>query len=309
MSFNRPFSRLLGRVLIFCSLIFAAVTARAEPVEVLASIKPLALIARELVAPEDQVSVLLPPGVSPHAYAMRVSERSALENADVIVWVGPELEGFLTKAVRANSGQSLAAADLKGVHWPESVDAQLEHSGHSHTHGHSHGHSRDMHLWLNPQNAGVIARELSARLVALRPQRADYYRQRAAAFEARLAELDAALAAQLAPVQGRGFAVYHDGYAHFVEHYGLNQVDFVAVTPEQRPGARHLYHLQQHLPQAASCLFVEPYADADAVSDMAERLGLRVATLDPLASAAGLDSYGALLQDMGGVFSACLSAD
>lgn len=303
MSLVSILDRTLARSLILFTL-FVSAAVRAEPVEVLASIKPLALIASELVAPDDHVSVLLPPGVSPHAYAMRVSDRRALDEADIVVWVGPELESFLDKLMQSKGRQSLAASSVAHLHWPV---AASQHS-HAHEHDHGHSHSRDMHVWLDPQNALAIALELAERFAQQRPAKADYYRERAAAFNDQVKALDQTLAAQLAPVKQAGFAVYHDGYGHFVGRYGLNQVDFVSVTPEQRPGARHLYHLQKHLPQAAICLMVEPYADTGAITEMAEQLGLKVATLDPLASAAELTSYSALMLAMGETFSTCLSA-
>ncbi|WP_020208659.1 zinc ABC transporter substrate-binding protein [Gilvimarinus chinensis] len=303
MSLVSILGRTLVRSLILFTL-FASAAVRAEPLEVLASIKPLALIASELVAPDDRVSALLPPGVSPHAYAMRVSDRRALDQADVIVWVGPELESFLQKMLQSKSGQSLAAAEVTGVVWPEPRD-----EAHHHDHGHDHKHERDMHLWLNPVNAAAIAEALASRLAHLRPAKADFYRQRLVELATNLSELDHSLATQLQPVQDRGFAVYHDGYGHFVSRYQLTQVDFVTQTPEQSPGARHLYHLQEHLQQAATCLFVEPYADSQALSNMAQQLGLAVSTLDPLASAEHLDSYSALMQEMGNTFSACLTVE
>ena len=176
-------------------------------------------------------------------------------------------------------------------------------------HGHGHGHGVDNHLWLNPNNAVVLAEALAERLGQLRPDLAGQYRDRAEAFARRMASLDQTLMAALAPVSERGFAVYHDGYRHFVEHYGLRQLDYVSVTPELTAGAKHLYHLEQALRDQAACLFVEPYADTTSARQLGERLGLGVSELDPLASNRAVESYDALMRGLADTMLACLLGD
>lgn len=271
----------------------------AGAVVVLTSIKPLALIAEELALPSDRVDYLLPAGVTPHAYSLRVSQMRLLHGADLVLWIGPELETFLQKPLAARPPERIMTlAELEGLHWPEAGGAAAEHDHHDHDH--------DMHLWLNPQNAMVIAEALALRLAALNPPAAEHYVSRAAKFRTALAALDAELEAQMELVAGRGFAVYHDGYGHWVERYGMNQVDYVTVIPEQRPGARHLTQLQERLRREAVCLFIEPYNDASEAARMAERLGLQVAELDPLASAESLTTYEQLLRHIADSLSACL---
>ncbi|MCP8900023.1 metal ABC transporter solute-binding protein, Zn/Mn family [Gilvimarinus xylanilyticus] len=275
----------------------------AQPLELVTSIKPLALIAREITAEDDQVVTLLPPGVSPHAYNLRMSDRRLLDDADLLLWVGPELETFLRKPLQSQAQKLLTLSELAGLEWPE---AGASHD-HDHDH-HHHGDGADMHLWLNPRNAVVVARALGERLAELRPANAVDYRRRVEAFAAQIDLLDAELENMLSKVKDQGFAVYHDGYRHFVDHFGLNQVDFVSLTPEQTPGARHLYHLQQHLGAEAVCLFTEPYADTRAARDLAHKLDLRSAELDPLAANERANTYAELLMRLGQSFSACLAA-
>ncbi|MDO6747606.1 metal ABC transporter solute-binding protein, Zn/Mn family [Gilvimarinus sp. 1_MG-2023] len=274
-----------------------------KAVELLASIKPLALIANELALESDRVDYMLPAGVSPHAYALSVSQMRRLHSADLILWVGPELESFLQKPVRARSaGHVLTLADLTGLHWPEESAAEAQH----HDDHHDHAHEHDLHLWLNPQNTLRVVDALAQRLAILNPAGAAAYAERADEFKGRLRALDAELEVQMRAISARGFAVYHDGYGHWVARYGLNQVDYVTVTPDQAPGAKHLAQLQKHLRQEASCLFVEPYSDVSGAKRMAQNLGLSVAELDPLASAADLNSYELLLRHLANRFSACL---
>lgn len=275
-----------------------ALPVRAE-VEVLASIRPLALIAAEVVGKQGRAEALLPAGASPHDYPMRVSDMRRLAQADLVLWVGADLETFLRKPLaRLPAARRLTLGELDGLHWP---GGEAEHTDHDHG-------GRDPHLWLDPRNGALIARALAERLAQADPPQASAYRRRARALGERLAALDERLADQLAPVSERPFAVYHEGYAHFVERYGLNQRAVVTRSPEQRPGARHLYRLRQRL-TVAHCLFIEPYYDMGGARQLAEELGLRLGEVDPLGARKAVGSYPELLERMAADMSACLAPE
>lgn len=274
--------------------------AQAE-VEVLTSIKPLALIAEAVVGEQGRVSHLLPANASPHDYPLKVSDMQRLNQADLVLWVGEELETFLHRPLQnlpENRRMTLSA--LSTLHWP--VESHEE-EGHDHDH-HHHG-GRDPHLWLNPDNGQAIALALAERLAEREPSQAEGYRARARALVEELAALDERLKAQLQPLAERPFAVYHEGYSHFVSHYQLNQVASVTVSPERRPGARHLYELRQQL-KGAACLFTEPYYDMSAARRLADELGLQLGEVDLLGADATIDSYPELLERLGASVAGCL---
>ena len=86
--------RLSLLVLLLCWLGLAPAVA-AQDVRVLNTIKPLQQIASAILHDIDTPALLMDPGASPHSYALRPSDRSALAEAERIYWVGPELELFL----------------------------------------------------------------------------------------------------------------------------------------------------------------------------------------------------------------------
>lgn len=269
--------------------------------QLLASIKPLALIAQEVAGDRAVVDTLLPIAASPHDYPLKMSDHRRLRDADLIIWVGPELESFLARAL-ANipADKQLPSYTLPNLHWPESPVSD----GHNHTnHQHIGG---DPHLWLDPRNAVVIAQVLVQKLTQLDPSSAQSYQANAARFIASIEQLDLQLSLQLAPVKTRGFAVYHEGYSHFVGRYELHQVGYVTYTPERRPGAKHLKELQDVLKKEGKCLFVEPYYQTDSMKAMVQSLGLRLGMLDPIGGQQ-VSSYKELLENLGNSFLTCLT--
>lgn len=287
-----------------------AETSENRPVLVVASIQPLALLVRELLQqveqPVDgtlaQVETLLPATVSPHHYALRISDRQRLERADLVVWIGPELERFLTKTLSGYDDRQLALAELPQMHWPTLHVSPESEIGEYH-------HFLDPHLWLNPDNGIRIIEALVERLQLLQPSMAEVYQRAGERLIGRLQQLDITLAQLLRPVKDRGFAVYHQGYDHWVAHFGLNQMASVTLLPEQKPGARHLYQLRQQLQGQGYCLFVEVNGANRAAEALARDAGLAVKELDPLGVGESVHSYTGLLEQMAEGMLQCLSGE
>lgn len=269
--------------------------------QILASIKPLALIAQEVAGDQADVATLLPITASPHDYPLKMSDHKRLRAADVVLWIGPEMESFLARPLGSLAAEKLITSyQLAGLHWPEAVEEDNHHhSNHVHL-------GKDPHIWLDPRNAILIAQALAARLAQLQPASATQFHTNAARFSAAVEQLDKQLNAQLKPVKEIGFAVYHEGYGHFVGRYGLHQVAYVTYSPERRPGAKHLLELRSILGKEGKCLFMEPYYKVQGMEEMASSLGLRTGWLDPIGGQQ-VSSYQQLLQQLGQSFLACLA--
>ena len=122
------------------ALFLLASPARAE-VSVLTSIKPLQLVAAAIQDGVGQPDVLLPPGASPHQYALRPSDVRRLREVQLFYWIGPDLENFLPKVLAGRQGASVAVQDLPGMHLRKFVNfEEEEHAGHDeHDHDHRPG--------------------------------------------------------------------------------------------------------------------------------------------------------------------------
>lgn len=204
---------LLRSLLILLCGLGLCVPALAESAKVLTTIKPLQQIAAAVMDGVDTPAVLLPPGNSPHNYALRPSDRRALLDAERIYWVGPELELFL-KDVLDRQGNAQALLHLPGMRVREqlqSINFQTEEGdhGHSHDHGHDHDHGAlDSHIWLSPDNAQQIAGFMAEDLASLYPQHAEKLAANAELFAKRLTALDARLKDRLEPLQDRAYSFF-----------------------------------------------------------------------------------------------------
>jgi zinc transport system substrate-binding protein len=280
-------------------LMAASASTYAKPL-VLSSLRPLTLIAQEISGTSASVDTLLPVTASHHDYPLKTSDYARLKTADVVLWVGPELESFLQKPVgNLEVSKVITAYNLKDIYWP----AKHHQSG---SQKDPHKHGQDPHLWLDPRNAVVVAKAITEKLEQVDPGNALLYRENFRLFKEKTQKLDEQLKVSLKPMADIGFVVYHEGFGHFVSRYGLNQLDYLTYTPEQKPGARHLHQLRLILASEARCLFLEPYGDIQSARNLAQEFKLPTATLDALGSP-DVSNYSQLLEQMSNAVLTCLT--
>lgn len=304
-------SRLFSVFAAFVASFLLIGTAQAE-VKVLTSIKPLQLIA---AAVQDGVAipeVLLPPGASPHNYALRPSDVRKVQSVDLLYWIGPDMEGFLPRVLGGRSLPSVAVQDLPGL--------KLRHFGadnHSHAEEadeHDHDHrpgSLDAHLWLSPVNARVIADKMAADLSAADPANAQRYQSNAKAFDERLDALDQRLKKRLANVEGKPYFVFHEAFDYFEDAYGLKHAGVFAVAAEVQPGAQHVAAMRKRLQEVGkTCVFSEPPLRPRLAETLVAGLPVKLAELDALGgyTPATAQGYEQVLEKLGNDLAGCLES-
>lgn len=287
---------------------------------VVASIKPLGFIAAAIADGVTPTEVLLPDGASEHDYALRPSDVKRLQSADLVVWVGPEMEAFMQKSVNQLAEQKqVQLAALPGVK-PLLMKGDDEddhgHEGHEH-HGensdedHHHG-GYNMHIWLSPEVARLSAVAIHDKLVELMPQNRAKLDANLQTFELGLANIDKQVGSVLAPFKGKGYFVFHDAYGYFEKHYGLTPLGHFTVNPEIQPGAQRLHEIRTQLvEQKAVCVFAEPQFRPAVINAVARGTNVRSGTLDPLGIEVklGKDSYMQFLSGLANQYASCLKGD
>lgn len=279
-------------------------------VRLLTSIKPLQLIAAAVQDGVGTPDVLLPPGASPHHYALRPSDVRKVAQVDLLYWIGPDMEGFLPRVLKGRSKPTVAVQDLSGL--------QLRHFGedsHSHEEGedeHDHDHrpgSLDAHLWLSSVNARVIAAKMAADLSAADPQNQARYAANAKAFDARLDALDARLKARLNGIADKPYFVFHEAFDYFEAAYGLKHTGVFSVAAEVQPGAQHVAAMRKRLQEVGkTCVFSEPPLRPRLAETLTAGLPVTLAELDALGGtmAADANGYERLLENLGNGLAGCL---
>ncbi|MGX9567824.1 zinc ABC transporter substrate-binding protein ZnuA [Pseudomonas sp. CFBP 5748] len=307
-------SRIFSLFVVFVASFLLIGPAQAE-VKVLTSIKPLQLIA---AAVQDGVAVpevLLPPGASPHHYALRPSDVRKVQSVDLLYWIGPDMESFLPRVLNGRTLPSVAVQDLPGLklrHFAQDSQSHAEddHDGDEHDHDHRPG-SIDAHLWLSPTNARVIAAKMTADLSAADPANAARYQSNLKGFNQRLDALDVRLKARLASVAGKPYFVFHEAFDYFEDNYGLKHAGVFAVAAEVQPGAQHVAAMRTRLQAVGkTCVFSEPPLRPRLAETLVAGLPVKLAELDALGgyTPATAQGYEQLLEKLGNDLAGCLES-
>lgn len=330
--------------------------ADADGPRVVASITPVHALVAGVMADVGVPTLMIEGGGSPHTYTLRPSEAAALQDADVVFWIGEALETFLAKPLQslAEGARVVPLAEAAGVellpyrderaweahgavdahgdhhdgdhadhghseHHDDHAPGDQEHVDHGHEdqghdgHGHQgHDHGRtDMHIWLDPVNARAMVTAIVATLSEVDPANAPHYRAHGAVLDRRLADLEARLRRELAPVADRRYIVFHDAYRYFEDRFGLNPVGAITVSPDRKPGPRTVYDIRHTIIDAgAACVFSEPQFEPALVRTVVAGTGARTGVLDPLGAdrEPGPDAYVTLMKNLAASLKECLGA-
>ncbi|WP_018927272.1 zinc ABC transporter substrate-binding protein ZnuA [Pseudomonas umsongensis] len=304
-------SRLFSIVVAFVASFLLIGSAQAE-VKVLTSIKPLQLIAAAVQEGVAIPEVLLPPGASPHNYALRPSDVRKVQSVDLVYWIGPDMEGFLPRVLKGRTLPSVAVQDLPGLKLRRFAEDSHSHAEEADEHDHDHRPgSLDAHLWLSPINARVIASKMAADLSAADPANAARYQSNLKAFDERLDALDLRLKARLAGIANKPYFVFHEAFDYFEDAYGLKHAGVFSVAAEVQPGAQHVAAMRARLQEVGkTCVFSEPPLRPRLAETLVAGLPVKLAELDALGgyTPATAQGYEQVLEKLGNDLAGCLES-
>lgn len=292
-------------LLLMCSLLAGTAWGGGDKgPQVVVSIKPIHSLIAGVMAGVGEPRLLLTGGATPHGYALRPSEAKALAAADLVIWVGPELESFLIKPLASlgDKARSLVLFDaLQSRLLPIRQGGAWEEHEHHEPAGHSERGMRNPHFWLDPALGKEIVTVAAAALIRIDPAHQAVYRENVQQLLLKLDALDAELKQILAPVREVPYVVFHDAYQYFEEAYNLRSVGAIAIDPERKPGARRILEIRQKIRSLqARCVFSEPQFEPKLIATIIEDTGARTGTLDPLGAELpeGPDTYFELLHQL-----------
>ena len=312
-----PSARVIALAVIMVS--FLALPSLAAP-RVVVSIKPLHSLVAAVMRGAGTPSLIVEGAASPHNYSLRPSQARLLQEADVVFWIGQDLEAFLEKplqtlapdAVSVELGETPGMFTLPmregGSFEPDTDDDHGHgHDGHDQE-GHDHqGH--DPHTWLDPENAKLFVKRIADTLAEIDPANETLYQGNASAEIEQIDKLISATARALEPVKGSRFIVFHDAYHYFENRFGLEAAGSLTVNPEIMPGAKRLAEIRDQIAHTgADCVFAEPQFKPALIGVVTEGTAARSGILDPLGAdiPEGPELYSSLISNLANSFVDCL---
>jgi len=278
---------------------------------------------------------------SPHGFSMKPSHAKMLQNADLIFWVGEDLESFLEKPLSsiAKKAEKIELMEIKGLNVlkfrernifdehdhddhddhgkkeddhddhdhddhgkKEEHDDHDDHDGHE---GHAHG-EYDPHIWLDPINAKVILKEMTEHLIENDTKNASNYKRN---LDKALKDIDKLTMDVMTELNNSTSSiVFHDAYQYFEERFNINILGAFTVNTDVMPGAEQLAEIREIIEHDnVSCVFSEPQFNPDIIKVVAKDMNIKTDVIDPLGATLnpGKDLYFDLIKNMSASFKGC----
>jgi zinc transport system substrate-binding protein len=234
----------------------------AEKIGVVVSILPLADFVENIGGGRVEVTVMVPPGANPHLYEPTPSQMAALAKAKLYAKVGSGIEfelSWMDKFLAINP--KMAVVDCsQGIEIKE----------------------KDPHIWMSPQNAKIMVRNICDGLVRIDPDNKAYYEKNRDAYLQELTKLDRDIRNSLSRMTNRVFMVYHPAFGYFAREYNLTMLPIEAEGKEPT-AARMAWLIEQAKEYNIKVIFASPQFNPRSAEVIAEAIGGRVVFIDSLA--------------------------
>jgi len=213
---------------------------------VVTTLFPLYDFARNIGQDKIDLSMLLPPGVEPHAYEPKPSDMARIAQAEVFIYTGNAMEPWAERIVKGVGNSRLRVVDAsRGIALMKMEGGE---AGTGHVKGQQAHHHRDQalagvdpHIWLDLANSQKIVDTIADALVLARPADERRLRQNAEAYKEKLRALDSSFAAEVSKCPKREFIhAGHYAFGYLARRYHLTYVAAQGFVPDSEPTAKQL---------------------------------------------------------------------
>lgn len=309
-------------LLLTSALLSASACYSHAEINIVASIKPIHSLVSAVMEGVGTPDLIIDGANSPHNFTMKPSQAKMLEAADIIFWVGQEMEPFLEKSLdtvgkNAKAIEMMDAHGLKKINLREggpfenhSHDEEDEHEGPLDDHDEHNQGKFDAHIWLDPVNAKKMIHQIEEALISIDPANAEKFERNAEVATAKIDTLIANVSNVLKPVKEEGYIVFHDAYQYFEQRFGINASGSITVSPETMPGAERISEIRARVRKlGATCVFSEPQFQPKLISTITQGTNAKGGIIDPLGASLtnGSDLYFKLIRNMAASIRTCLT--
>ncbi|MDC3355649.1 zinc ABC transporter substrate-binding protein [Candidatus Pelagibacter sp.] len=317
-------------ILSILSLLTIFTPANAE-IKVVTSIKPIHSLASYLMDGVGKPDLIVDGFNSPHGFSMKPSHAKMLQNADLIFWIGEDLESFLEKPLNsiAKKAEKIEIIEIKGLNvlkfrernifdehnhddhakkeddHDDHDDHAKKEDGHDDHEGHGHG-EYDPHIWLDPINAKVILKEMTEHLIENDSKNASTYKNN---LDKALKDIDKLTMDVMTELnESTSSIVFHDAYQYFEKRFNVKILGAFTVNTDVMPGAEQLSEIREIIKHdKVKCIFSEPQFNPDIIKVVAKDMNIKTGVVDPLGATlnAGKDLYFDLIRNMSASFKGC----
>ena len=241
-----------------------------DKIKVIATIFPLADIAKQVGGERVNVITILPIGASPHTFEPTPQQVKDVSDARLFLEIGAGLEFWADKIIKSERLPHLKTiVASEGVHLLKGDEDEHE--------------SGNPHIWLDPVLVKGIVDKIEKSLVSLDPEGTIYYQKMATDYLQKLDRLDAEIKKTVAGFKVREYVAFHPAWTYFGLRYGIKEAGIIEETPGREPTPKQVKAIIDNIRKSGiKAVFAEPQFSSKTAEAIAENTGAKVLFLDPI---------------------------
>ena len=311
-------------------------------IKVVTTIKPLHSLISRIMETRGEPQLIIEGTNNPHTFVFKPSHANMIEEADIVFWIGEDLEAFMEKPLNslAKNAKKIAFMDSDSIeklkfreenifddhddhddhgHKDDDHDDHDDHDGHDDEHeghddhddhaGHHDGHNHgefDAHIWLDPENAKEMVKIIRDELIKIDPDGQRQYSVNAAGATLELDNLINSVEKELS--KDISYIVFHDAYQYFETRFGVKSAGSLTLNPDVLPGAKQIADIQDLInDKGIKCIFSEPQYNPKIIETLGNDMNISTGVMDPLGAYidAGPSMYSELINEIANSIKNC----
>jgi len=288
------------KLIIYLFIFLITVTSHAFALNIVTSINPLYQITKFISADKNKILLLVNPNISEHDYMPKPSDIRNINNSDLIFYISNDLEYYLPKILKSTNNK---ARIIELINSPNLKLLKIKNNKVD------KNYKIDPHIWLNPDNAIIIAQIITENLSELDPKYKDYYHNNLKKF---ISEIKTNTifhhAALPRAVKNQGFStyqypskdrywynnkkikqnnylIYHNCYQYFEDYYQLNSSKIIPYFQNIGPGISDIKKAEEIIKKDnIKCIIAQPQEESRVALEIANANKIKFIIADIIGS-------------------------
>jgi len=298
-------------IIFVLSILFSSFSAHADvstDIKVVTTIKPLHSLISRIMETRGEPQLIIEGTNNPHTFVFKPSHAKMIEEADIVFWIGEDLEAFMEKPLNslAKDTKKIGFMDSESIEKIEFREKNIfddhdghedeheghedddvhedEHEGHDDDHKDAHAHAHgefDPHIWLDPENAKEMVKIIRDELIKIDPEGQRQYSVNTAGATLELDNLINSVEKELS--KDISYIVFHDAYQYFENRFGVIPAGALTLNPDVLPGAKQIADIQDVInDKGIKCIFSEPQYNPKIIETLGNDMNVSTGVMDPL---------------------------
>lgn len=237
-----------------------------EKISIVTTIYPMYDFANNIAGDKAEIINLVPVGIEPHDFELTTGDMQLIEQADILIYNGAGMEGFIDKTLDAISNKDLIVVEAAKNIEPLMANGKT-----------------DPHTWLSIKNAIKESEMIKNGLVALDKENEEYYESNFEVYKEKLLNLDTKYKEALSDTNKDTIVVSHEAFGYLCNEYDLKQEGIEGLTAESEPNSTRMKEIIEFCKEnEIEVIFYEKLVSPKVVTTIANEIGAETMELNPI---------------------------